>query len=220
MAFQFIIESELGKGTKLNFWFEHNNIDRPPMGDLAGVFVLTIAQNEEIRFIMNYKTDKDIFSFDTQEIKEALDGIPLNNNDIIKFLREMIEENLKDIEANQAVIVRRDTREKIVVSLDEIQDKVGEVLDTIQSDMLENGRKHRDEHTSSAKDFTEFADSIENKPGFVKAMWCGDRACEDEIKEKTGATSRCIPFEQEHIADTCICCGKPAKSMVYWGKAY
>ncbi|MDD4544962.1 MAG: ATP-binding protein, partial [Bacteroidales bacterium] len=69
--------------------------------DLAGVFVLTIAQNEEIRFIMNYKTDKDIFSFDTQEIKEALDGIPLNNNDIIKFLREMIEENLKDIEANQ-----------------------------------------------------------------------------------------------------------------------
>lgn len=97
----FMIESELGKGTKLCFWFEHNNIDRPPMGDIAGVFVLTIAQNEEIRFIMNYKTDKDIFSFDTQEIKEALDGIPLNNNDIIKFLREMIEVNLKDIEANQ-----------------------------------------------------------------------------------------------------------------------
>lgn len=96
-----MIESELGKGTKLCFWFEHNNIDRPPMGDLAGVFVLTIAQNEDIHFIMNYKTDKDIYIFDTQEIKEALDGIPLNNNDIIKFLREMIEENLKDIEANQ-----------------------------------------------------------------------------------------------------------------------
>lgn len=97
----FKIESELGKGTKLTFWFEHNNIDRPPMGDLAGCFILTIAQNEEIHFILNYKTDKDTFVFDTQEIKEALDGIPFNNNDVIKMLREMIEENLKEIEANE-----------------------------------------------------------------------------------------------------------------------
>ena len=97
----FEIESELGKGTKLTFWFEHNNIDRPPMGDLAGCFILTIAQNEEIHFILTYKTDKDTFTFDTQEIKEALDGIPFNNNDVIKMLREMIEENLKEIEANE-----------------------------------------------------------------------------------------------------------------------
>lgn len=97
----FDIQSQLDKGTKLTFWFEHNNIDRPPMGDLAGAFVLTIAQNEEIQFILTYKTDKDIFTFDTQEIKEALDGISLNNNDVIKMLREMIEENLKEIEANE-----------------------------------------------------------------------------------------------------------------------
>lgn len=97
----FDIQSQEGKGTKLSFWFEHNNIDRPPMGDLAGVFVLTIAQTEEIRFILTYKTDKDTYIFDTQEIKEALDGIPLNNNDIIKMLREMIEENLKEINSNQ-----------------------------------------------------------------------------------------------------------------------
>ena len=97
----FEIESELGKGTKLTFWFEHNNIDRPPMGDLAGSFVLTIAQNEEIHFILTYKTDKDAFTFDTEEVKEALDGIPFNNNDVIKMLREMIEENLKEIEANE-----------------------------------------------------------------------------------------------------------------------
>lgn len=145
------------------------------------------------------------WKFSEQEMR----GIPIR-----------IEIGPKDMEANQAVIVRRDTREKIVVSLDDIQDKVGEVLRAIQSDMLERARKHRDEHTSIARNFTEFADNIENKHGFVKAMWCGDRACEDEIKEKTGATSRCIPFEQEHIADTCVCCNKPAKSMVYWGKAY
>ena len=98
---EFHIESEVGVGTKLSFSFEHNNIDRPPLGDLAGVFVLTIAQSEEIRFILTYKTDKDVYVFDTQEIKEALDGIPFNNNDIIKLQREMIEENLKEIGANE-----------------------------------------------------------------------------------------------------------------------
>lgn len=145
------------------------------------------------------------WKFSEQEMR----GIPLR-----------IEIGPKDIEANQAVIVRRDTREKIIVSLDEIQVRLGEILETIQSEMLERARKHRDEHTSAAANFTAFAEKIASEPGFVKAMWCGDRACEDEIKEKTGATSRCMPFEQEHIADTCVCCGKPAKSMVYWGKAY
>lgn len=131
-----------------------------------------------------------------------------------------IEIGPKDIEANQAVIVRRDTREKIVASLDSLNVTVSEVLDTMQKEMLERARNHRDNHTSSAADFEEFKDAIDKKPGFVKAMWCGDRACEDTIKEQTGATSRCMPFEQEQIAETCVCCGKKAKSMVYWGKAY
>ena len=63
-------------------------------------------------------------------------------------------------------------------------------------------------------------DILVNKPGFVKAMWCGCQECEDKIKEVTGATSRCMPFEQETLSDKCVCCGKPAKKMVYWGKAY
>jgi len=131
-----------------------------------------------------------------------------------------IEIGPKDIEANQAIIVRRDTREKIVVSLDEIVAKAGEVLETMQADMLERARKHRDAHTYIAKNMEEFEDIVANKPGFIKAMWCMDEACENEIKERTGATSRCMPFEQEHISDTCVCCGKSAKVMAYWGKAY
>jgi len=87
-------------------------------------------------------------------------------------------------------------------------------------EMLERARTHRDFNTTSATSFDEFKDGLEKKPGFIKAMWCGDRACEDKIKEETGATSRCMPFEQEKVSDTCICCGKEAKSMVYWGKAY
>ena len=118
------------------------------------------------------------------------------------------------------MIVRRDTREKIVVALPELAEKVGEVLTTMQSDMLEKARKHRDSHTYDATTYEEFVKTINEKPGFVRAMWCGDQACEDKIKEDTTATSRCMPFKQDHIADTCVCCGKPAKVLVYWGKAY
>jgi len=131
-----------------------------------------------------------------------------------------IEIGPKDIQQNQAVIVRRDTREKIIVSLDEIEGKVAEVLDRMQADMLERARAHRDAHTYVARNMDEFEQIINEKPGFIKAMWCMDEACENEIKERTGATSRCMPFEQEHIDDFCVCCGKPAKVMAYWGKAY
>lgn len=131
-----------------------------------------------------------------------------------------IEIGPKDIEKNQAVIVRRDTREKIFVSLDEIEEKLAEVLEKIQSDMLERARAHRDSHIYTAKTMDEFENIIKEKPGFIKAMWCMDEACEMEIKDRTGATSRCMPFEQEHIDDNCVCCSKPAKVMAYWGKAY
>ena len=104
--------------------------------------------------------------------------------------------------------------------MDEVAAKLPEIFDTMQNEMLEKARAHRDSHTFEARTYEEFKDAIENKPGFVKAMWCGEEACELKIKEDTTATSRCMPFEQEHIADTCVCCGKPAKTLVYWGKAY
>ena len=131
-----------------------------------------------------------------------------------------VEIGPKDMEANQAVLVRRDTREKTVVSIDAISEEVGKLLETIQKDMFERAKAHMESHTYSATTFDEFVKTISEKPGFVKAMWCGDRACEDKIKELTTATSRCMPFKQEHLSDTCICCGKPAVKMVYWGKAY
>ena len=131
-----------------------------------------------------------------------------------------VEIGPRDIENNEAVLVRRDTHEKITVSLDEVEAKVSELLDTIQSDMLERARAHRDSHTYVATTYDEFVKTINEKPGFVKAMWCGDQACEDKIKEDTAATSRCMPFAQENLSDKCVCCGKPAKKMVYWGRAY
>lgn len=131
-----------------------------------------------------------------------------------------IELGPKDIEQNQAVIVRRDTREKTVTSMQELPEKVSQVLETMQKEMLERARAHRDAHTYEAKSLEELQDLAEHKPGFIKAMWCGCQECEDALKEEVGVTSRCMPFQQEHIADTCVYCGKPAKKMVYWGKAY
>lgn len=131
-----------------------------------------------------------------------------------------VEIGPKDIEAGKAVIARRDTGEKQEVTITELAAKIPALLDTIQGDMLTRARERRDANTFTARTKEEFEQIFAEKTGFVKAMWCGDRACEDEIKEKMAVTSRCMPFEQEHLADTCVCCGKPAKHMVYWGKAY
>ena len=131
-----------------------------------------------------------------------------------------IEIGPKDIEAGQAMVARRDTGEKMAIAIDALDTEIPKLLDKIQKEMLERARVHRDEHTYEAHTMEEMEDIAANKPGFIKAMWCGDRACEDKLKEVAGVSSRCMPFEQETIADTCVCCGKPAKKLVYWGKAY
>ena len=131
-----------------------------------------------------------------------------------------VEIGPKDLAAGKCVLCRRDTREKIEVNLEELEAKTGELLETIQRDMLERARKHRESHTCTAVNMEEFEKIFNEKSGFVKAMWCGDEACEVYIKEKLSVTSRCMPFAQEHISDTCVCCGKPAGKMVYWGRAY
>lgn len=145
------------------------------------------------------------YKFAEQEMR----GIPLR-----------VEVGPKDIEAGQAVVVRRDTREKITVAFEELEAKIAELLETMQNEMFERAKKHRDENTHTAKDWNEFTDILQNKQGFIKAMWCGEESCEIAIKEETGATTRCMPFVQEEISNVCVHCGKPAKKMVYFGKAY
>ena len=151
-------------------------------------------------------TDKSPgWKFSEQEMR----GIPVR-----------VEIGPKDIEANKCVICRRDTREKLECSLDELEAKIGEVLEKMQVEMLENARARRDAQTYVATNMEEFRAIFAEKSGFVKAMWCGEQACEDKIKEELSVTSRCMPFEQEELSDVCVCCGKPAKKMVYWGRAY
>ena len=199
---------------------DNSGLVLPPRIAPTQVMIIPIQQRKEgvlekaqelKDMLSNYRvkvddTDKSPgWKFSEQEMR----GIPLR-----------VEIGPKDIEAGQAVIVRRDNGEKCVVALTELNEKVGALLEQMQKDMLERARAHRDSHTYTATTYEEFKDTIENRPGFVKAMWCGDQACEDKIKEDTTATSRCMPFAQENLSDKCVCCGRPAKKMVYWGKAY
>ena len=169
-----------------------------------------------------------------QEVKEALAkaGIRVKLDDTDKSPgwkfaeQEMrgipirVELGPKDIEAGKCVIVRRDTGEKIETALGEAAAKAAELMEVIQRDMFERAKAHRDSHITDVHSYAAFQDAVEHKPGFIRAMWCGDEACENKIKEDTTATSRCMPFEQEQLSDVCVCCGKPAHKLVYWGKAY
>ncbi len=132
-----------------------------------------------------------------------------------------IEIGPRDIEANQCVVVTRHNREKTVVSLDNLAETVAQKLKEVRDGLWEKALANRERRTYDCKTMDEIIDVLQkNGDGFVRAMWCGDEACEDEVKEKTGVGTRCIPFEQEQISDKCVCCGKTAKHMVYWAKAY
>ena len=126
----------------------------------------------------------------------------------------------RDIENNQCVLVRRDNKEKTIASLDELEARIAELLKAVRDGLFEKALSRREQMTYSAKDLEELKDIADNRPGFIKAMWCGEQECEEKLKEVAGVSSRCIPFEQEQISDKCVCCGKSAKHMLYWGKAY
>jgi len=131
-----------------------------------------------------------------------------------------IEIGPRDIENGQCVVVRRDTLEKVVIKIEELSNKIEELLEEIQKHMYNECVERVNKKTTIATNMDEFEKNLKENQGYVKAMWCGDEACEDKIKGLTGAKSRCIPFEQEHLSDKCVCCGKPATKMVYWGRQY
>lgn len=131
-----------------------------------------------------------------------------------------IELGPRDIENGVCVAVRRDNGEKIQVKLDELTQRLPELLDAVQRGLYEKAKRNLDEHTYVAHSIDEARELQERNGGFIKTMWCGDVECELAMKEKAGMSSRCIPFEQEQLDEVCACCGKPAKSMIYWGIAY
>lgn len=200
---------------------DDNGLVLPPAVAPIQVIILPIAQHKpgvlekaaelkvRLSAVCRVKVDDSDNSAGWKFAEYEMKGVPLR-----------LEIGPKDIEKNQCVIVRRDNREKIFVSLDELEDKIPEFLRAVHGGLYQKALERRENMTYAVQTMEELKDTADNKPGFIKAMWCGELACEEKLKEDAGVTSRCMPFEQEHLSDTCVCCGKPAKAMVYWGKAY
>jgi len=193
----------------------------PPKIAPNQIVIVPIAQHKEGVLDKAKELEKRISnSFRVKlDASDKMPGWKFNEYEM-KGVPIRLEIGPKDIENNQVVLVRRDTREKLIVSIDELEKELSKLLDAIQLDLLEKAKNHRELKTFNALTLEEFKDIAENKPGFIKAMWCGDKACEDKLKEEAGVTARCMPFKQESISNTCVCCGKEAVSLVYWGKAY
>ena len=201
---------------------DNNGLVLPPKIAPIQVIVLPIAQHKPgvlekaqelvdrlaklgLRVKGDFTDNSPGWKFANWEMK----GVPLR-----------IEIGPKDIENNQCVAVRRDDREKLFLSLDELDTKVPELLDAVQKSLYEKAKANMEEHTYPAYSLEEAKKIQEEKGGFIKTMWCGELACEMKMKEQAGMSSRCMPLHQEHLADTCPICGKPAKHMIYWGVAY
>ena len=201
---------------------DDNGLVLPPKVAPIQVAVIPIAQHKEGvaekarelagRLSETFRVKLDVsdqsagWKFSEYEMK----GVPLR-----------LELGPKDIAKNQCVLVRRDNREKLFVSLDNLEEEIAKALALVHDGLYAKALDNLQSKTFIARTYDEFLDIAANRPGFIKAMWCGDPACEDKIKDETGGVkSRCSPFEEERLSDVCVCCGKPAKHQVYWGKQY
>ena len=201
---------------------DNRGLKLPPKVAPIQVIVVPVAQQKEgviekatelaNNLKKEFRTEVDIrdnytpgYKFNYWEMK----GVPVR-----------LEIGPRDIENNQCILVRRDTLEKETVSLDNVNVRIAELLEDIQANMFKMAQENVVNKTTVAKTIDEFEKNINENQGYIKTMWCGSEECEEKIHDLTGAKSRCIPFEQEHISDTCVCCGKPATKMVVWGRQY
>lgn len=199
---------------------DDNGLVLPPAVAPIQAVVVPIAQHKEgvleaaqalteslegIRSFCDVSEKSPGFKFAEYEMK----GVPVR-----------VEIGPKDIAEGQCVVVRRDNREKTVVKIENVKEAVEKALKEVHEAIYNRALENRKNRTVDAFTLEDFIKTANEKDGFIRAMWCGDRECEDALKEKAGVTSRCIPFGEEAIGDKCICCGKPAKKLVYWGKAY
>ena len=201
---------------------DDNGLILPPAVAPIQVVIIPIAQHKEgvldkaneiknrLAETLRVKLDDGDQSTGWKFSQYEMKGVPVR-----------LEIGPKDMENNSCVLVSRVTREKKFVSLDNVEEEVAAMLKHVHEELVERARKNLEEKTFVATNMDEFLDIAENKPGYIKAMWCGEVDCEDAIKEKTGGVkSRCIPFVEDHLSDVCVCCGKPAKHMVVWGRQY
>ena len=193
----------------------------PKVAPIQAVIVPVAAHKEGVteKATEIYETLKEKYRMEIDLRDNYSNGYKFNDWEM-RGVPVRIEIGPRDIENGVCVLVRRDTLEKQTVNISEVEAKLGELLEQIQTNMFEECKTRNEKRTNTAINMNEFVEKINTNQGYIKTMWCGDEECENKIKELTGAHSRCIPFEQEHISDTCVVCGKKADKMVIWGRQY
>ena len=201
---------------------DNNGLVLPPRIAPTQVIIIPVAQHKEgviaaneavmeqlkkagFRVKMDASDNSPGWKFAEYEMK----GVPLR-----------LELGPKDIEKNQCVLVRRDSGEKVFVSLDNIEETVAQMLDSIHEGLYQRAKQNLEENTKVCQTLDEVKEFMETQGGFARSMWCGSLDCELEMKEKAGVSSRCMPLVQEPVGETCVCCGKPASTTIFWGVAY
>ena len=200
---------------------DDNGLVMPPAVAPTQLIIIPVAQHkpgvlekaEELRArlssIIRVKTDSSDNSAGWKYAEYEMKGVPLR-----------LEIGPRDIENNQCVVVRRDNREKIIVSLDELDECIPNLLKSVHDGLYQKALARRERMTYTVSNMDEMKKAADETPGFYKAMWCGSEECENTLKEQAGVSSRCMPFDTEIVGDKCVCCGKPADKMVVWGKSY
>jgi len=165
----------------------------------------TRLKNAGVRVKIDTSDQSPGWKFAEHEMK----GVPLR-----------IEIGPKDIEKDQCVAARRDNGEKLFIPLTDIEERVSELLEDIQKSLYARAKENLVSNTRNAATLDEVKKVFNEHGGFINTMWCGSQECELKMKEEVGVTSRCIPFEQTRVGDSCPICGKPSDTMVVWGVAY
>ena len=201
---------------------DNNGLVLPPKIAPIQVIILPIAQHKPgvleaaaqlkerlVNAGFRVKVDDSDNSMGWKCAEYEMKGVPLR-----------VECGPRDLENGQCILVRRNDGEKTVIKLEDLEQAVEAQLELVQKGMYEKAKKNLEEHIYEAHSIEEAKELQQKNGGFIKTMWCGDEACELKMKEVAGMSSRCMPLKQEHLGDTCACCGKPAKHMIYWGVAY
>ena len=201
---------------------DNRGLKLPPYVAPIQVVIVPIAQEkgnvlEEARKLEGKLKEKFRVKLDDRDNYSV--GYKFNDWEM-KGVPVRVEMGPKELENNEVTITRRDTFEKVTIKIDNLEKEIEKFLKDIHTNMFNICKERMIEKTTIAHNMDELKKNLEENQGYVKTMWCGSQECEDKVKELTGAPSRCIPFEQEHISDTCVCCGKKADTMVVWGRQY
>mgnify|MGYP000836018647 CR=1 FL=1 len=201
---------------------DNNGLVLPPKIAPVQVIVLPVAMHKAgvlekaselkdrlVKAGLRVKLDDSDNSMGWKCAEYEMKGVPLR-----------VEIGPKDMEKQQCCMARRDTGEKTFVPLSDLESAAQTLLQDVHDNLYAMAEKNLEDNTFDFTSWEEVRDMAQGRGGFARTKWCGSLECELAMKEKAGVSSRCMPFAQEHLGDTCPVCGRAAKKMVVWGVAY